>query len=226
MHSFNILFKRFHGYSLRNARAAGIRNRNFGLHFKEIYNTIRVMDILSLLILSLGLAMDAFAVAVCKGLAIQKLTWKKSCIVGCWFGGFQALMPAMGYVLGIRLAEKIKSIDHWIAFVLLGLIGINMIREALYGKEEDADDSLAAGKMFVMAVATSIDALAVGITFAFLNVHILSAVLTIGVITFAASVIGVKIGNVFGTKFRTIAELVGGLILILLGLKNLIEHLT
>ncbi len=195
------------------------------MHFEGIYNTINFMDIITLFILSLGLAMDAFAVAVCKGLAIQKLTWKKSCIVGGWFGGFQALMPAIGYVLGIQFADRIDSFDHWIAFILLAIIGINMIRAALFGKEEDADDSLTVRTMFVMAMATSIDALAIGITFAFLEVNILLAVLTIGVITFAISVAGVKIGNVFGIRFRTKAELAGGIILVVLGLKTLLEHM-
>lgn len=183
------------------------------------------MDILTLLILSLGLAMDAFAVSVCKGLAIQKLTWKKAAVVGLWFGGFQALMPTMGYVMGIQFKDKITAIDHWIAFILLGIIGINMIREALFGKEEDADDNLSVRAMFVLAVATSIDALAVGITFAFLEVNILAAVSTIGIITFIVSIIGVKIGNVFGTKYKSKAELAGGIILIILGLKILFEHL-
>ncbi len=183
------------------------------------------MDIITLLVLSLGLAMDAFAVAVCKGLAIQKLTWKRACIVGGWFGGFQALMPAIGYVLGIQFADKIDAFDHWVAFILLALIGINMIRGALSGKEEDADDSLTVRTMFILAMATSIDALAIGITFAFLAVNIVAAVLTIGVITFTASVVGVRIGHVFGTKFRKTAELGGGIILIVLGLKTLIEHM-
>lgn len=183
------------------------------------------MSILTLFVLSLGLAMDAFAVSVCKGLAIQKLTWKKAAIVGIWFGGFQALMPTMGYVMGIQFKDKITTIDHWIAFILLSIIGINMIREALSQNEEEADDSLSIRAMFVLAVATSIDALAVGITFAFLEVNILAAAAAIGVITFIASMIGVKIGNVFGTKYKSKAELAGGIILILLGLKILFEHL-
>lgn len=195
------------------------------MHFEGIYNTINSMDIITLFILSLGLAMDAFAVAVCKGLAIQKLTWKKSCIVGCWFGGFQALMPAIGYVLGIQFADRIDSFDHWIAFILLMIIGINMIRGALFGKEEDANDSLTARTMFVLAMATSIDALAIGVTFAFLEVNILLAVFTIGVITFGTSVAGVRIGNVFGTRFRKKAELAGGIILVVLALKTLIDHM-
>ncbi len=187
------------------------------------------MDIITLFTLALGLSMDAFAVSVCKGLAIQKLTAKKAVIVGVWFGGFQALMPAIGYVLGIQFRDSITSIDHWIAFILLGIIGINMIREAIRdskGKcEEEANDSLAVREMFVLAIATSIDALAVGITFAFLNVNIFAAVSFIGVITFILSMTGVKIGNVFGTKYKAKAEFAGGLILVLLGSKILLEHM-
>lgn len=181
------------------------------------------MDIITLFTLAVGLSMDAFAVAVCKGLAMQKLTIKKTVIVGLWFGGFQALMPAIGYVLGVQFKDKITSIDHWIAFVLLALIGINMIRESR-SEEEDANDSLAFREMFVLAIATSIDALAVGITFAFLEVNIFAAVSFIGVITFLLSMVGVKVGNVFGTKYKSKAELAGGIILILLGLKIMLEH--
>lgn len=183
------------------------------------------MDILTLFTLAVGLSMDAFAVAVCKGLAMQKLTLKKAVIVGAWFGGFQALMPAIGYVLGVQFKDKITAIDHWIAFVLLGIIGFNMIREALGKEEEDASESLAVREMFVLAVATSIDALAVGITFAFLSANIFTAVSFIGVITFVLSMIGVKVGNVFGTKYKAKAELAGGIILIFLGVKILLEHI-
>ncbi len=187
------------------------------------------MDFITLFTLALGLSMDAFAVSVCKGLAIQKLTVKKAVVVGVWFGGFQALMPAIGYVLGVQFRDKITFIDHWIAFVLLGIIGINMIREAIRdfkGKgEEEANDSLAVREMFVLAIATSIDALAVGITFAFLNVNIFAAVSFIGVTTFIISMVGVKIGNVFGTRYKAKAELAGGIILILLGSKILLEHI-
>lgn len=182
------------------------------------------MDLLTLFTLAVGLSMDAFAVAVCKGLAMRKLTIKNAMIVGTWFGGFQALMPAIGYVLGVQFKDKITAIDHWIAFVLLGLIGLNMIKEALSKEEEEANDSLAVKEMFVLAVATSIDALAIGITFAFLSVNIGAAVSFIGVITFFLSTVGVKVGNVFGTKYKSKAELAGGVILILLGLKILLEH--
>jgi len=174
------------------------------------------MGLTELFILAVGLSMDAFAVAVCKGLAMPKVTWKKITAVGLWFGGFQALMPAAGYFLGIRFKDGITAIDHWIAFMLLSIIGINMIREAFSGDEES---------MFPLAVATSIAALAVGITFAFLNVHIIPAVSFIGVITFIIAAAGVKIGNIFGTRYKAKAELAGGIILILLGVKILLEHL-
>ncbi len=183
------------------------------------------MDLLTLLTLAVGLAMDAFAVSICKGLAMREKVLKKGIIVGLWFGGFQALMPTIGFFLGIQFKDQITSIDHWIAFVLLGLIGINMVKEALSNDEEQADDSIAVKEMFMLAVATSIDALAVGITFAFLNVHIVSAASMIGVCTFLISFVGVKIGNIFGTKYKSKAELAGGIILILLGFKILFEHL-
>ena len=184
------------------------------------------MDLLTLLTLAVGLAMDAFAVFYfAKGLAMREKVLKKGIIVGLWFGGFQALMPTIGFLLGTQFKDQITSIDHWIAFVLLGLIGINMVKEALSNDEEQADDSIAVKEMFMLAVATSIDALAVGITFAFLNVHIVSAASMIGVCTFLISFAGVKIGNIFGTKYKSKAELAGGIILILLGFKILFEHL-
>ena len=183
------------------------------------------MGLLELFILAVGLSMDAFAVSVCKGLAMPKITLKKTLIVGIWFGGFQALMPALGYLLGVQFRDKITAIDHWIAFILLGLIGANMIKEACSGECEQENDSLDFRTMFLLAVATSIDALAVGITFAFLNVHLLWAVSFIGVTTFTLSAIGVKIGNIFGTRYKSKAELGGGIILIVLGCKILLEHL-
>ena len=183
------------------------------------------MDFVTLLTLAVGLAMDAFAVSICKGLAMREKVLKKGIIVGLWFGGFQALMPTIGFFLGTQFKDQITSIDHWIAFVLLGLIGINMVKEALSNEEEQADDSIAVKEMFMLAVATSIDALAVGITFAFLNVYIVSAASIIGVCTFLISFAGVKIGNIFGTKYKSKAELAGGIILILLGFKILFEHL-
>ena len=183
------------------------------------------MDFVTLLTLAVGLAMDAFAVSICKGLAMREKVLKKGIIVGLWCGGFQALMPTIGFFLGTQFKDQITSIDHWIAFVLLGLIGINMVKEALSNEEEQADDSIAVKEMFMLAVATSIDALAVGITFAFLNVNIVSAASIIGVCTFLISFAGVKIGNIFGTKYKSKAELAGGIILILLGFKILFEHL-
>ena len=183
------------------------------------------MGLLELFILAVGLSMDAFAVSVCKGLAMQKITVKKAAVVGIWFGGFQALMPALGYLLGSQFKDSITAIDHWIAFILLGIIGGNMIREACSGECEKENDSLDIKTMFLLAVATSIDALAVGITFAFLKVNIAAAVSFIGVTTFVISAAGVKIGNIFGTKYKSKAELAGGIILILLGLKILLEHL-
>lgn len=183
------------------------------------------MGLIELFLIAVGLSMDAFAVSVCKGLAMPKCTFKKAAIVGLWFGGFQALMPAIGYVLGAQFQETIASIDHWIAFVLLALIGGNMIHEALDNDEEEADASLDVKAMFLLAVATSIDALAIGITFAFLKVNIIPAVCFIGIVTFIISFAGVKIGNVFGARYKNKAEIVGGVILILLGLKILLEHL-
>ena len=185
------------------------------------------MNLATLFVLAVGLSMDAFAVAVCKGLAMQKITVGKAAIVGGWFGSFQALMPAIGYVLGYQFKDRIMAVDHWIAFVLLVLIGFNMGKEALSGKEEceETDAGLGVKEMFVLAVATSIDALAVGVTFAFLEVNIVAAVLFIGVITFLLSMAGVKVGNVFGTRYKAKAELAGGIILILLGIKILLEHL-
>ena len=183
------------------------------------------MGLIELFLIAVGLSMDAFAVSVCKGLAMPKCTFKKAAIVGLWFGGFQALMPAIGYGLGAQFQETIASIDHWIAFVLLALIGGNMIHEALDNDEEEADASLDVKTMFLLAVATSIDALAIGITFAFLKVNIIPAVCFIGIVTFIISFAGVKIGNVFGARYKNKAEIVGGVILILLGLKILLEHL-
>ncbi|MBO5291828.1 MAG: manganese efflux pump [Lachnospiraceae bacterium] len=184
------------------------------------------MNLMTLFVLAVGLSMDAFAVAVCKGLAMRKITLGKMAVVGAWFGGFQALMPAIGYVLGYQFKDRIMAVDHWIAFALLVFIGINMIRESR--KEEDEmteDDSLKPHTMFILAVATSIDALAVGITFAFLEVNILAAVSFIGVITFVLSMAGVRVGNVFGTRYKSRAELAGGVILVLFGVKILLEHL-
>lgn len=183
------------------------------------------MDIISLFTLAVGLSMDAFAVSVCKGLATEKLSPRHMILAGLWFGGFQALMPVIGYVLGSQFKDKITEIDHWIAFFLLGFIGVNMIRETLDKEETCPVGGMEARKMFPLAVATSIDALAVGITFAFLDVNIVIAASFIGVITFILSAVGVKVGNIFGVKYKSKAELAGGIILIFLGTKTLLEHL-
>ncbi|MCI5620247.1 MAG: manganese efflux pump MntP family protein [Lachnospiraceae bacterium] len=184
------------------------------------------MGIWELLILAIGLSMDAFAVSICKGLAMKKCTFRKAAVCGIWFGGFQALMPLIGYLVGSQFKNYITSFDHWIAFVLLCIIGGNMIKESFSKEEEMPDESLGIKTMFLMAVATSIDALAAGVTFAFLpDTNIIAAVLFIGFITFFLSTLGVEIGHVFGAKYKNKAEFAGGLILVLLGVKILLEHL-
>lgn len=183
------------------------------------------MSTYELFIIAVGLSMDALAVAICKGLSMAKMSWRKGIIVGLWFGGFQALMPLIGYLLGAQFESKITAFDHWIAFILLGLIGGNMIREGVSGDEEKTDDSVSIKSMLPLAIATSIDALAVGVTFAFLSVDIAPAVTFIGVITFVLSAIGVRIGAAAGARFKSGAELFGGLVLIVMGTKILLEHL-
>ena len=184
------------------------------------------MGLVELFLLAVGLSMDAFAVSVCKGLSTQKLKWKHYLTIGLWFGGFQALMPTIGYFLGSTFEAYITSVDHWVAFVLLGIIGGNMIREALSKDEDKLDGSLAFKTMLLLAIATSIDALAVGITFAFLpGTRIVPAVALIGSITFVFSAAGIRLGNVFGLHYKRKAEFAGGVILILLGTKILLEHL-
>lgn len=180
------------------------------------------MSILDLFIIAVGLSMDAFAVSVCKGLSLGKIKPKHMCIAGAWFGGFQALMPLIGYFLGSFFAEMIEKYDHWVAFVLLAIIGGNMIKES-FGKDEKVDSSMDVKSMLLLAIATSIDALAVGVTFAFLQVQIVPAVSFIGVITFIFSAVGVKIGSLFGTKYKSKAELFGGIVLVLIGIKILLE---
>ena len=180
------------------------------------------MSILDLFILAVGLSMDAFAVSVCKGLSLGKIKPKHMCIAGAWFGGFQALMPLIGYFLGSFFAEMIEKYDHWVAFVLLAIIGGNMIKES-FGNDEKVDSSMDVKSMLLLAIATSIDALAVGVTFAFLQVQIVPAVSFIGVITFIFSAVGVKIGSLFGTKYKSKAELFGGIVLVLIGIKILLE---
>ena len=182
------------------------------------------MNILELFILAVGLSMDAFAVSICKGLSLGKIQKKQMAIAGVWFGGFQALMPLIGFFAGRFFAEKLTQYDHWVAFILLLFIGGSMIKESL-GEEEESNDAMDIKTMFLLAVATSIDALAVGVTFAFLHVNIVWAVTFIGCTTFVLSAIGVKAGNVFGMKYKSRAELAGGVILILMGIKILLEHL-
>ena len=181
---------------------------------------------LELLRVAVGLSMDAFAVSVCKGLSMKRAGIKEGAVCGAWFGGFQALMPLIGFFLGTLFADAIEAFDHWVAFGLLAIIGINMLKEALSGEEESGDADLSVKSMFIMAVATSIDALAVGISLAMAgDVNIFTAVLLIGMITFFLSAAGVKIGNVFGNRFEKKAQIAGGCILIFLGLKILLEHL-
>ena len=191
-----------------------------------------VMSFVEVFLIGIGLSMDAFSVSICKGLTTKQFSWKMALTCGLWFGFFQALMPVIGYFLGAQFQEYIEAYDHWIAFGLLFLIGANMIREALMGKgsddtviemEERPKQSIKT--MLLLAIATSIDALAVGISFACIQVKIWSSVLIIGLTTFAFSVLGVRIGNVFGSKFEKSAEIIGGMILILIGLKILLEHL-
>jgi len=188
------------------------------------------MGIIELFLIAVGLSMDAFAVAVCKGLAIRnmKSSLKYSVIVGLYFGVFQAVMPLIGYLLGAQFSDKITSIDHWVVFGLLCVIGGKMIWESFDKSPEEAEEGspISVGKMLPLALATSIDALAVGVSFAFLRVDIVPAITFIGVITFVLSIVGVKIGNIFGTKFQAKAEFAGGVILVLMGIKLLLEHLN
>ena len=183
------------------------------------------MSLTELFILAVGLSMDAFAVAVCKGLSMQKMNWRHAIVIGLYFGGFQAAMPSLGYILGVGFQSPIQAVDHWIAFVLLVFIGLNMVRESRDQEAEHVDPSVGFKVMVILAIATSIDALAVGVTFAFLQVNIVPAVCFIGTVTFLLSVIGVKVGNVFGTRYKSRAELAGGLILIAIGVRILLEHL-
>ena len=187
------------------------------------------MGLLELLLIGIGLSMDAFAVAICQGLCMRKINWNYTFVIALFFGGFQALMPFLGWLLGSQFAGYIQSVDHWVAFVLLLLIGGNMVRESL-SKEEEAtecavEERISLKRLTVLSVATSIDALAVGITFAFLDVEIVSAISIIGVTTFFLSLVGVVVGNFFGARYKRRAELTGGVILILLGTNILLEHL-
>lgn len=182
------------------------------------------MQLWELFFIAVGLSMDAFAVSVCKGLSVSRVRMRHRLSVGLYFGGFQALMPLIGYLLGSQFQQMITSVDHWIAFVLLVVIGINMIREAR-GDAEEVDASFGAKSMFPLAIATSIDALAVGVTLAFLRVNILASVSLIGATTFVLSIIGLTVGNLFGAKYKSRAEILGGIVLIVMGIKILAEHL-
>ena len=188
------------------------------------------MSLLELLIIAIGLSMDAFAVSIGKGLSVTKIKLSHALKVGLWFGGFQALMPLIGYLLGSTFADIVTAYDHWVAFGLLALIGGNMIKEAVEKDDDDCDckkkpkNNFGLVTMFTLAIATSIDALAIGVTFAFFKVAIIPAIITIGITTFLFSIAGLKIGHIFGCKYKSHAELFGGVILILIGLKILIEH--
>ncbi len=182
------------------------------------------MGLYALFVIAVGLSMDALAVAICKGLSMPKMNYKNAVITGCFFGGFQALMPLIGFLIGTEFKDSITAIDHWVAFMLLLIIGINMIKESR-SECEKVDPSFSLKNMTVLSLATSIDALAIGVTFAFLQVNIIPAVSIIGITTFVLSFAGVKIGNAFGTRFKSKAELLGGVILIVVGIKILIEHL-
>jgi putative Mn2+ efflux pump MntP len=183
------------------------------------------MSIIELFVIAVGLSMDAFAVSICKGLSVRKLRSRHAFSTAIWFGGFQALMPLIGYFVGISFADFVTNVDHWIAFVLLALIGSNMVKESREQDEVEACPDFSFRKMLALAVATSIDALAVGVTFAFLKINIWTAALVIGVTTAAISGAGLKIGNIFGSRYKSKAELVGGIILITMGTRILVEHL-
>ena len=185
------------------------------------------MGLAELFIIAVGLSMDAFAVSLCKGLSLGKIKLKHMCIAGLWFGGFQGLMPAIGYFLGSIFADMVTKYAHWVAFILLVVIGGNMVKESFDKDEQECcgDSAMDAKTMFVMAIATSIDAMAVGVSFAFLQVQIVPAVTFIGVVTFICSGLGVKIGSIFGSKYKSKAELAGGIVLILMGTKTLLEGL-
>ena len=183
------------------------------------------MGFLELFLIGVGLSADAFAVAVCKGLSMRKINYRQSAVIALFFGGFQALMPLVGWFLGKQFESYIVSIDHWIAFVLLGYIGGKMVWDAFHEEDDTCPATFSIRELFLMAIATSIDALAVGITFAFLQVEIIGAITIIGCTTFALSLVGVFIGNRFGIRYKNKAQLAGGVILILIGVKILLEHL-
>lgn len=184
------------------------------------------MSFWNLWAIAAGLSMDAMAAAICKGLSFEKMSPKKAVVIGIWFGGFQGLMPVIGYLLGRQFESQIAAFDHWVAFILLGIIGVNMLWESRSCGDEKAEPSLSVKSMLPLAIATSIDALAVGVTFAFLQVNILTAAGITALTTLILSIIGVKLGALFGNRYRAKAEIAGGVILILMGVKILIEHLT
>lgn len=186
------------------------------------------MTIWELLLIAVGLSMDAFAVSICKGLSVQRSTWGQAAVTGAFFGGFQAVMPLIGFILGRQFEQYITPIDHWIAFGLLGFIGVKMLLDARKNPEDECGcnaNAFSVKEMIPLSIATSIDALAVGISFAFLRIDVIPAVTSIGVVTFIFSFFGVKLGSILGTKFQTKAQVVGGSILILMGTKILLEHL-
>ena len=183
------------------------------------------MNLYEIILISIGLAMDAFAVSICKGLSMKKINWKSTLIIAIYFGLFQAIMPVFGYLLGSSFSVIVQKLDHWIAFILLAIIGGNMIKESKDDETEKRNDKVDFKTMIILAIATSIDALAVGVTFAFFEVNIILSISVIGLITFILSFVGVIIGNKFGDKFQNKAEFIGGMILIIIGLKILLEHL-
>lgn len=184
------------------------------------------MSVLEMIVIALSLAMDAFAVSICKGLSMKRMRWKNAIVIALYFGVFQAIMPVIGYLLGISFTEIVEQIDHFIAFMLLLIIGINMIKSSFDDESENRNDKIDVKTMILLALATSIDALAIGVTFAFLNTNIFISSPIIGIVTFILSLIGVKVGNRFGDKFQNKAEIIGGITLILIGLKILLEHLN
>lgn len=184
------------------------------------------MSVLEMIVIALSLAMDAFAVSICKGLSMKRMRWKNAIVIALYFGVFQAIMPVIGYLLGISFTEIVEQIDHFIAFILLLIIGINMIKSSFDDESENRNDKIDVKTMILLALATSIDALAIGVTFAFLNTNIFISSPIIGIVTFILSLIGVKVGNRFGDKFQNKAEIIGGITLILIGLKILLEHLN
>lgn len=182
------------------------------------------MGIAEIMIIAIGVSMDAFAVSLCKGLSVSRLKGRHVGSVALWFGGFQALMPLVGYLLGVSFADFVSDVDHWIAFILLGIIGGNMMAESFKHEEDEADADFSVKTMSALAVATSIDALAIGVSFAFLRVALVQSVLIIGVTTAAFSAVGLMIGHFFGNRFKSKAEFAGGFILVAIGLKILVEH--